>query len=169
MPSDKTDRTDKTPKPDASAIRAALRRASPAGWLAAHEATVEAMLADGFDCDLAHYRRHVECARAELDRGHIDRARVHIRDADYALKEIDHAHDTDRLRGAKTLQGARDAGELRARETAHHREDVMAEIERLLRVKNNVSWAAATAFKRGHGTSAEANRRLWNRHRPPKG
>jgi hypothetical protein len=164
---DKTDKTDKTPVEVQNLIRQRFRAASPQGRLEAHEAALAAMRADGFDPGA--FGLWVDHARAELDRGEVDRGRVHLAQADHALTMLDYIHDTDRLRGAKTLQGASDAGQARARETAPHRVDVMAEMERLLQVKDNVSWAAATAFKRGHGTSAEANRRLWNRHRQPKG
>lgn len=163
-PADKTDKTDKTPQPDSSASKAALRHASPAGQLAAHEKTVEAMLADGFDCDMAHYRRHVELARAELDRGHMDRARFHISRADNALTMMNYIHDSDRLRGTKTRQAARDGGEARRNNFRATREATIAEMVRLIDANGRgVSWAAKQAFKNGYGTSEGANVKAWQR------
>lgn len=140
-----------------------LCRASPSGRLEAHEAAVEAMRADGFDCDQFNYRWQVEAARAEMDRGGMDQARVHLAHADHALTSMNYLHDKDRTRGVGIVQAGRDGAAMTNAQHSALRERRFARLRELL-PELNLQTAAAICESEGMG-SADAIIKQWNRHK----
>ncbi len=69
------------------------------------------------------------------------------------------------LRGMKTVSSASDGGRIRAGETQKKTRAVLRKMERLILSGKSQSNAAKIAFKQGYGSSAEANRKLWQRRR----
>ena len=67
-------------------------------------------------------------------------------------------------RGARAVESAALGGQTRASEHRRKRAMIFPEMARLVSKGHSVSRAAELAFQAGHGTSAEANRRLWVRH-----
>lgn len=142
-----------------------LWEASPEGRTERLEATLNEMRINGDDCDVGHYRRRVEMARAAIDRGHIAEARTWVTQAEHALTAMDYMNDSDRLRGVKTRAAASDGGTQRASSRKAEREALLLEMKRLLVAKpeGGILWAATIAKKKGVGTSTAANRQAWYR------
>lgn len=68
-------------------------------------------------------------------------------------------------RGLKVIESARAGGEKRRGVLAPDTQNVLAEMRRLIDAGHSVAGAASAVCRRGTGTSAAANRQLWNRHR----
>lgn len=77
-------------------------------------------------------------------------------------------HETDAVRGSKTKKSASAGGRVRGSKFSAQRQKVVSEIERLVQVGHSVSRASHLVFANGHGTSAEANRKLFYRARKEK-
>ncbi|WP_370301403.1 hypothetical protein [Pseudooceanicola sp.] len=69
------------------------------------------------------------------------------------------------LRGRKTLKSAKQGGEARSRQINPRTKTVISEMKLLMANGFTQADAARIAFKRKLGTSAEANERLFRRHR----
>ena len=71
---------------------------------------------------------------------------------------------TNVIRGQKTLASARNGGNARKGNFATESIYIIEEMTRLLEMGKPVTDAAAAIFRRGKGTSGNANRALWYRH-----
>lgn len=69
------------------------------------------------------------------------------------------------LQGNAVVAAARAGGEARAAAAKHNREAILSEMARLIGEGKSVSSAALIAANRGIGTSQDANRKAWNRHK----
>lgn len=69
------------------------------------------------------------------------------------------------LRGQKSIASASAGGQARAQKSRPNTQAVLRAMERHLEGGKSVARAADLAHRNGHGTSAEANRKLWTRHR----
>ena len=71
--------------------------------------------------------------------------------------------------GLKVSKGGRRGAEITRGTRSDDTLKVLRAMEQLLstkpKIKGNVSWAATEAKRKGYGTSAGANRKLWNDHR----
>jgi hypothetical protein len=67
--------------------------------------------------------------------------------------------------GRPVLSGAKRGGEMRARKFAPHTAKVVEEMRQLKEQGHSIKRAAELVAKRGTGTTAEANRKLWSRHK----
>lgn len=70
------------------------------------------------------------------------------------------------VRGNLIADGARRGGVAKSASAKKTRDQVLAEIERLVASGKSVSSAAAAVARQGIGSSPEANRKLWNRYKP---
>ncbi len=68
------------------------------------------------------------------------------------------------LRGEKNLKSASLGGLAKSAQTRLRTGSVISEISRLLKSGHSIFRAAELAYRNGLGTSAVANRKLWNRH-----
>jgi hypothetical protein len=92
---------------------------------------------------------------------HHDDMRLGYLWAEYQMR-LDHEQDS--LRGKKNVASARDGGEQRAKQFKSRSQQVLDKMAAHVKAGASVSNAAHLAAKSGFGTSAEANRKLWNRH-----
>lgn len=74
-------------------------------------------------------------------------------------------HEADSFRGKKNVTSARSGGEARAKRLQGRTEEILQRMQAFHRSGKSVANAASLAFKAGLGTSPEANRKLWTRHR----
>lgn len=146
---------------------AAIWAASPEGRQERLEGILQEMRDSDEDCERFNYRKHTELARNFWSQGETDKALVHIGRAEHALHEMDYLDDTDRQRGKRTLRGASNGGYMRAEAAKVARRSLLEEMANLLaqNPRKSVTWAAHSAHKRGLGTSPEANRQAWYRHK----
>ena len=80
-----------------------------------------------------------------------------------AMLDIKRNREAHLLRGLKTIESARLGAKTRASQTKPETARVIAEMERLRDSGHSISRAAEIAHSKGHGTSADANRKLWTR------
>ncbi|WP_306046220.1 hypothetical protein [Nioella sp. MMSF_3534] len=73
--------------------------------------------------------------------------------------------ESDALRGKKILQFAKSANDVRRKELAAQRAQILAEMDHRIQAGKNVSEAARLAHEKGFGASKDANRQLYYRHR----
>lgn len=78
------------------------------------------------------------------------------------------ANEADFLRGKRTVESAKQGGEMRSAIHSNRTRAVLSEMKRLIDAGQPVSNAAGRAYSNGFGSSTEANRKLWNRHRQKK-
>ena len=69
------------------------------------------------------------------------------------------------LRGQMTLASAREGGLARGRETSGTTKALLSRMNELISTDHSVQNAARIASREGVGSSAEANRKAWSRHR----
>lgn len=74
-------------------------------------------------------------------------------------------NETHFLRGKKSVVSASAGGHARAEKSRSNTQAVLRAMERYIAAGKSVARAAELAQRNGHGTSAEANRKLWHRHR----
>lgn len=77
--------------------------------------------------------------------------------------------EADVIRGKKGLDSARAGGTERAKSTSPVRRSILRKMEELVAKGHSISSAASLAFQAGHGKSAGANRKLWQRHKHKNG
>lgn len=68
------------------------------------------------------------------------------------------------MRGIKTQESASKGGQAREGKLGKHTKSVLGTMEPLIRDGHTAANAGRIAFRKGLGTTAEANRRLWGRH-----
>ena len=83
--------------------------------------------------------------------------------SEYAVKR---GIEPDALKRMELLKASSKGGQARAHQAKIERDQVLVEMARLVREGMSVSSAAASAAKRGIGSSHEANRKAWTRHKP---
>jgi len=94
---------------------------------------------------------------------HYDHLRLGYLWAEYQIRM---RHETDSLRGKKSVASAQMGGAEHARAFENRRQRIIESIKRFVESGQSVSNAALLTFKNGLGSSAEANRKLWTRHKP---
>jgi hypothetical protein len=84
----------------------------------------------------------------------------------YLTAQLDQRRETeeDFLRGRKSVESGKVGAEIRAKHSHAETERVLWEIKRLIERGHSISRAASIAAHGGVGTSASANRKLWDRH-----
>jgi hypothetical protein len=84
----------------------------------------------------------------------------------YLTAQLDHRRQTERdfLRGRKSVESGKVGAEISAKRHSATTARVLDEMKRIQGSGHTISRAADIAADRGIGTSAAANRKLWNRH-----
>ncbi|MBB5223414.1 hypothetical protein HNP73_003361 [Amaricoccus macauensis] len=79
--------------------------------------------------------------------------------------------EPDALRGMRVRIGGRNSGLLGGRKAEARSAVILAEMDRMIEENPHLkpTRAAALAHRKGYGTSAEANRKLWNRRKEKSG
>lgn len=92
---------------------------------------------------------------------HHDEMRLGYLWAEYKMRL---RHEQDSFRGKKSVESARGGGEQRAKHFQNKRGQIFEAMTHFIRGGHSIANAARQAHKSGFGVSAEANRKLWNRH-----
>jgi hypothetical protein len=89
----------------------------------------------------------------------------------HAQAAIGKAVEAHAVRGIKVRKGSSDGGQIRSRQRGPETDMVLAMMEQIRADNPNLSVAraAALAHAKGLGTSAEANRQLWQAHKKRRG
>jgi hypothetical protein len=93
---------------------------------------------------------------------HHDYIRVGYLWAEYRMRLL---HEQDAFRGKKNVASARRGGEQRSKQLKSRSTHILDKMAAYVAAGKSVANAAQLAAKSGLGASAEANRKLWNRHR----
>jgi hypothetical protein len=84
----------------------------------------------------------------------------------YLTAQLDQRRETeeDFLRGRKSVESGKVGAQIRAKRSHAETERVLRELKRLIAGGHSISRAASIAADGGIGSSASANRKLWDRH-----
>lgn len=133
---------------DPEAVAAVFQSATPEGRL---EALQKALI----EISDAMLTRYVQFASAAIAEGNKDRYMRYLAQAEGLLHAIDTAADADRGGASKRGKVA-----LKTKSVLECMADAIAR-----QPLKGIKWAAQVAYLKQLGSSVEANRKLWNRHK----
>jgi hypothetical protein len=153
-------------------VRAALMASTPLGRLERHERTLAGQVEtlrqdDRYGEVIQRYELFIRRARSRFNKGDYQEMRVQLAKADAELTALRWLLDPDTIRGEKGSKSSSQGGGARSAMYAPNRAAVLTAMHNLLdrHPEGTPSWAAQRVFKKGVGTSPEANRKIWTKNR----
>lgn len=154
-------------------VRAALMAATPLGRLERHERTLAGQVEtlrqdDRYSEVIQRYELFIRRARSRFDKGDYQEVRVQLAKADAELTALRWLLDPDTIRGENAVCHSSNGGQTKSALFAANRAAVLRAMQDLLsrHPDGTPNWAGLTVFRKGIGTSAGGNRKIWKRYGP---